>query len=146
MTVETVFELVAVFVALAAAVGYINHRWFKLPHTIGILVIALATSVAILIAEALFPILGFGNLVRSALLNIEFEETLMKGLLSFLLFAGALHVDLESLLERRWLIATLATVGICLSTVLVAFFMFYGLSAMNLNVPWSYCLVLGALI
>ena len=101
---------------------------------------------AILIAEALFPILGFGNLVRSALLNIEFEETLMKGLLSFLLFAGALHVDLESLLERRWLIATLATVGICISTVLVAFFMFYGLSAMNLNVPWSYCLVLGALI
>ena len=146
MTVETVFELVAVFVALAAAFGYINHRWFKLPHTIGILVIALATSVAILIAEALFPILGFGNLVRSALLNIEFEETLMKGLLSFLLFAGALHVDLESLLERRWVIATLATVGICLSTVLVAFFMFYGLSAMNLNVPWSYCLVLGALI
>ena len=60
MTVETVFELVAVFVALAAAFGYINHRWFKLPHTIGILVIALATSVSILIAEALFPILGFG--------------------------------------------------------------------------------------
>ena len=70
----------------------------------------------------------------------------MKGLLSFLLFAGALHVDLETLLSRRWAILTMATVGILLSTAIVAGLAFYGFEALGFEVPFAVCLVFGALI
>ena len=120
MSVASIFNLVALLITLAAVFGYLNHRWFKLPHTIGLVVIALAVSIGILIADVAFPQLGLEDTVRRGLISIDFEDTLMKALLSFLLFAGALHVDLDSLLSRRWAISTLATVGIVLSTTIVA--------------------------
>ena len=146
MTVATIFNVVALLVTLAAVFGYINHRWFRLPHTIGLVVIALAVSVMLLLADAMFPALGLDATVRRTLTDIDFEDTLMKGLLSFLLFAGALHVDLDALMSRRWAISTLATVGIVTSTLIVAFVMFYVFSAFGLDVPLAYCLVFGALI
>ena len=146
MSVATIFNLVALLVTLAAVFGYINHRWLRLPHTIGLVVIALAVSVAILVADALLPTLGLESTVRGLLTDIDFEDTLMKGLLSFLLFAGALHVDLETLLERRWAISLLATVGIMTSTVIVAGTTFYGFRFFGFEVPLIHCLVFGALI
>ena len=85
MTVAGIFNLVALLITLAAIFGYVNHRWLKLPHTIGLVVIALAVSVVILLADASFPGLGLEATVRRALTDIDFEDTLMKGLLSFLL-------------------------------------------------------------
>ena len=146
MTVGSIFNLVALLVTLAAVFGYINHRWLKLPHTIGLVIIALVVSVLMLLADAAFPALGLEATVRQTLTDIDFEETLMKGLLSFLLFAGALHVDLDALLRRRWAISTLATVGIAVSTLIVAFLTFYGFGALGVDVPLAYCLVFGALI
>ena len=146
MTVASIFNLVALLITLAAIFGYLNHRWLRLPHTIGLVVIALAVSVVILLADALFPVLGLESAVRRALTDIDFEDTLMKGFLSFLLFAGALHVDLEALISRRWAISTLATVGIVVSTLIVAGVMFYGFGAFGFDVPFAYCLVFGALI
>ena len=146
MTVGSIFNLVALLVTLAAMFGYINHRWLKLPHTIGLVIIALVVSVLMLLADAAFPALGLEATVRQTLTDIDFEETLMKGLLSFLLFAGALHVDLDALLRRRWAISTLATVGIAVSTLIVAFLTFYGFGALGVDVPLAYCLVFGALI
>ena len=70
----------------------------------------------------------------------------MKGLLSFLLFAGALHVDLDALMSRRWAISTLATLGIVTSTLIIAGLMFYGFDALGFDVSFAYCLVFGALI
>ena len=146
MTVATIFNVVALLVTLAAVFGYINHRWFRLPHTIGLVVIALAVSVMLLLADAMFPALGLEATVRRTLIDIDFEDTLMKGLLSFLLFAGALHVDLDALMSRRWAISTLATVGVVTSTLIVAGLMFYVFSAFGFDVPPAYCLVFGALI
>lgn len=146
MSVASIFNLVALLITLAAVFGYLNHRWFKLPHTIGLVVIALAVSIGILIADVAFPQLGLEDTVRRGLISIDFEDTLMKALLSFLLFAGALHVDLDSLLSRRWAISTLATVGIVLSTTIVAGLMFYGFRLFGFEVPLSVCLVFGALI
>ena len=94
MTFVSIFNLVALLITLAAVFGYVNHRWLRLPHTIGLIVIALAVSVVILLTDALLPLLGLEAAVRRMLTDIDFEDTLMKGLLSFLLFAGALHVDL----------------------------------------------------
>ncbi len=146
MSVATIFNLAALLITLAAVFGYINYRWLRLPHTIGLVVIALAVSIAILITDALLPALGMEAAVRGLLTDIDFEETLMKGLLSFLLFAGALHVDLQALLDRRWAISLLATVGIVTSTVIVAGATFYGFQLFGFDVPLPYCLVFGALI
>ena len=146
MSPASIFNLVALLITLAAAFGYLNHRWLKLPHTIGLVVIALAVSIGILAVDGMFPQLGLEEAVRQALIDVDFEDTLMKGLLSFLLFAGALHVDLETLLSRRWAILTMATVGILLSTAIVAGLTFYGFEALGFEVPFAACLVFGALI
>ncbi len=146
MSPASIFNLVALLITLAAAFGYLNHRWLKLPHTIGLVVIALAVSIGILAVDGMFPQLGLEEAVRQALIDVDFEDTLMKGLLSFLLFAGALHVDLETLLSRRWAILTMATVGILLSTAIVAGLAFYGFEALGFEVPFAVCLVFGALI
>ena len=146
MSVAAVFNLVALLITLASAFGYVNHRWLKLPHTIGLVVIALAVSLVVLMVDAAFPVLGLEAVVRRTLTDIDFEDTLMKGFLSFLLFAGALHVDLDALISRRWAISTLATVGVLISTLIVTFLMFYVFAALGIDVPLAYCLVFGALI
>ena len=146
VSVGSIFNLVALLVTLAAGFGYINHRWLKLPHTIGLVVIALVVSIVILFVDAFFPLLGLEGVVRQNLIDIEFEDTLMKGILSFLLFAGAFHVDLETLVRRCWVISTLATFGIVISTAIIAGVTFYGFRALGFDVPFPYCLVFGALI
>ena len=146
MTVTTIFNLVALLLTLAATFGYINHRWFQLPHTIALVVSALGVSVAILFTDTIVPTLGLEATVRQTLTDIDFGDTLMKGLLSFLLFAGALHVDLDALIKRRWAILTLASVGIVTSTLIVAGLMRYGFAMFGFDISFAYCLVFGALI
>lgn len=146
MTVSSIFNLVALLVTLAAIFGYINRRWLRFPHTIGLLIIALTVSLIVLLVDAVLPQLSLGSSVRATLVEIDFEDALMDGVLSFLLFAGALHVDLESLWNRRWTISLLATAGIVLSTVIVSGLMFVGFRAFGFDVPLPYCLVFGALI
>ena len=111
----------AVIVTLAALFGYINHRWLGFPHAIGIVVIALLASLGAIAIDAIFPTLALQDSVRSILASIDFHDVLMKGMLSFLLFAGALHVNLGDLLSRKWAIGTMATVGVLMSTFMVGF-------------------------
>ena len=146
MRIESVLNLAALLVTLAAAFGYLNHRWLKLPHTIGLVVIALMTSLGALAVDALVPSLGFRAAVRGAVVDIDLHDTLMKGMLSFLLFAGALHVDLDDLLRRRWAIALLATAGTFTSTVMIGGLTYLSWRALGLDVSWLHCLVFGALI
>jgi len=146
MTVSSIFNLIALLVTLAAVFGYINRRWLRFPHTIGLLIIALTVSLIVLLVDAVLPQLSLGSSVRATLVDIDFEDTLMDGVLSFLLFAGALHVDLESLWNRRWTISLLATAGIVLSTAIVSGLMFFGFRLFGFEVPLPYCLVFGALI
>ena len=139
MTIANIFNLVALLVTLATVFGYVNHRWLRLPHTIGLVVIALTVSICLLVVDAIVPALEIETTVRLTLIDIDFEDVLMKGILSFLLFAGALHVDLEALLKHRWAISTLATVGIVISTVVVATLMHFGFSALGLHLPFGQC-------
>ena len=146
MTVTSIFNLVALLVMLAAAFGYANHRWLRLPHTIGLVVIALVVSIVVLITDELIPTLGLATTVRGLLTDVEFEDVLMKALLSFLLFAGALHVDLDALLQRRLVIGVMATLGVITSTVIVAALMYLVFEFFGIPMGFSYCLVFGALI
>jgi len=117
----TLLQIAAALLVLAAAFGTVNYLFLKLPSTIGILVVALAASLVIVIADAVFPALGITDTVRGAVLEIEFSEALLEGMLGLLLFAGALHVKLGDL-RREWLVVLLmATLGIGLSTAIVGF-------------------------
>ena len=141
---STVFDVIALLLGLAALFGYVNLRWFRLPPSIGVVIIALAASLAVLGLDAIMPAWGLGAALRALVAGIDFTETLMHGMLSFLLFAGALHVDLGDLKERRYAIAAMATIGLLLSTLLVGFGMWGVFALLGLGVPLLMCLVFGA--
>ena len=115
----SLFEIAAMMLALSALFGWINHAFLKLPHTIGLLVMALVASFVLLGLELFFPALGLTETVKAAIGQIDFNETVMNGMLAFLLFAGALHVDMAFLKSRRWAIGLMATIGVCISTAIV---------------------------
>ena len=137
---------IATLLCLAAVFGYINHRFLRLPRTIGLVMIAMAASLAALAIDAVVPDWGVGPGLRAALIEIDFTQTLMHGMLGFLLFAGALHVDLGQLTRRGWSIATMATVGLLISTALVGFGIWLAFDLFGIGLPLIYCLLFGALI
>jgi CPA1 family monovalent cation:H+ antiporter len=146
MTNAGLINIATAVVTLAAIFGYINHRWLKLPSTIGLVVIALASSLGVIALDAIVPDLNLRGSARAVFLQIDFHETLMEGLLSFLLFAGALHVNLDDLLARKWAISSLATVGVLISTALNAIGIYFLSALLGLDLPFVWALVFGALI
>ena len=138
------YNTLTLLLVIAAAFGYINHRFLRLPATIGLMVLALVSSlVAIALGRLGVPwVMSASQLVR----NIDFHDVLMDVMLSFLLFAGALHVDVRTLGNERWAVGTMAVVGTLLSTLLVATGVFYLLPLMGFDTPYIYCLLFGALI
>ncbi len=142
----TSFDTAAVLVVLAAVFGYVNHRLFKLPHTIGLTIMGALASLAVVAADVLVPGFGLGAAVRGFLRSIDFHAALMEGMLAFLLFAGALHVDLSMLLRRKWPVLVMATAGVAISTLVVGLG-FKGVAiVLGLEIPFIWCLVFGALI
>lgn len=142
----SLFQIAAILLTLAAVFGYLNHRWLKLPLTIGLVIIALVASMGVILIDILLNTLEYEETVRAVLERVDFDDTLMKGMLSFLLFAGALHVDLDQLLNRKWAILSMATVGVLLSTFMVAGATYLLASLVGVDIPFIWCLVFGALI
>ena len=139
------FEIAVVCLVLTALLAYVNHRFVGLPTTIGVMVVALLLSLGLIALDKL----GFSALhdyEQSLLQSIDFSELLMQGMLSVLLFAGALHIDLSQLRDYRWQVGTLAVVGTALSTVIVGVLTWWLLPLVGLSLPLAYCLVFGALI
>jgi len=137
----TVLDIAAVLVCLAAGFGLINHHLLKLPTTIGLVVIALASSLGLLLVDLALPGLGLGETVRRLIAGIDFYAAVIDGMLGFLLFAGALHVDLESLRSQKWAIGLMASLGVVISTLLIGL----GMAAIA-GLPLLVALVFGALI
>ena len=140
----SIITIASVLITLCAIFSYINHLYFKLPTTIGIMVIALAFSLGLFGLH--FVGLSIEQQVSSFLKNINFTETLMHGMLSFLLFAGALHVHLDRLAEHKWIIGILAICGTIFSTVVVGFSAYYIFALLGFPIPFIYALIFGALI
>jgi len=139
------FEIAVVCLVLTALLAYVNHRFIGLPTTIGVMAVALLLSLGLIVLDRL----GFGALraYETAMLrSIDFSDLLMEGMLSLLLFAGALHIDLSELRAYRWQVGLLAVVGTALSTAIVGFGLYWLLPAVGLSLPLAYCLVFGALI
>ena len=142
----SVFEIGAFLVGLSAIFGYLNHRYLRLPHTIGLVMIALAASLVIILIEVLNPASRVMEIITGVLTQIDFHETVMHGMLSFLLFAGALHVDFTVFRSRARAIALMATLGILISTFLIGWMTWLMLNAFGIEMPFIWALVFGALI
>lgn len=140
----SLFDLIAVLVSLAAVFSYLNHRFLGLPTTIGLMLISLLMSVCLVVAGNWVP--NAHHQAGELLQRVDFDATLLHGLLGFLLFAGALHVNLNDLAKQRWLIGTLATGGVLVSTFVVGYLTWWMLSWLDLELPLIYCLLFGALI
>jgi len=137
-------DLAAILLVLAAVFGYLNLKFLKLPTTIGIMLIGLLSSVVLLVARDALPLVpeAADRFVES----IDFNKTLMEGMLSFLLFAGALHVNLGNLLDQKRLIAIMASFGVVFSTFVIGGATWLLFPLFGFEVPFLWCLVFGALI
>jgi CPA1 family monovalent cation:H+ antiporter len=140
----TVFEIIATLLVLAALFSYVNYRWLRLPTTIGLMLLALAMSLLLIALGQLRP--EIRSVAEGMLSTVDFDKTLLHGMLGFLLFAGALHVDLDDLRRHRLVIGILATVSVVASTVIVGGLTYVLLSLLGLNLSMVHCLLFGALI
>jgi len=138
------FFIITVLVFLSAIFGYINVRFLKLPNSIGLMLIT------ILFTLGVFALSYFDSTLLDAeryiITHIDFKTVLLDIMLSFLLFAGALHTNFQQLRVQRWPVLIFATFGVVLSTFLVGIAMYYVLQIVGLNVEFIYCLLFGALI
>ncbi len=138
-------DLAALLLTLAAIFSYINFRFLKLPTTIGIMLIAMLISISLVVlGHCGFE--GIQNKATVVLEGIDFNKALMHGMLSFLLFSGALHVNLEDLGQHKWIISILATVGVVMSTFIVGSIAWVVFLLIGLKLPFIYCLLFGSLI
>jgi len=140
----SLFEIAAILLTLAALFSYFNERYVGMPTTIGLMFISLVISLG-LIAIANVG-LDVESRAESVLAQIDFSELLLHGMLGFLLFAGALHVNLGDLLQQKWVISSLATAGLLISTLIVASLTWILLRSLGLDLPFIYCLLFGSLI
>ncbi|WP_280568833.1 sodium:proton antiporter [Chromohalobacter sp. 296-RDG] len=138
-------EIAAVFITVTALFAWFNYRFIKLPATIGVMCISLLASV-LLITSSYFGFDAITDWAEAWLGQINFNALLMDGMLSCLLFAGALHVDVHKLKRYRYSIGFLATIGVVISTVAIGSAAWWLFATFHVGVPYLYCLVFGALI
>lgn len=139
-------DALAILLCLAAGFGVLNHHFVKLPFTIGLLLAGLLGSIGVLMLDQLVPSLDLARTVRGAVLQVDFAESVLSGMLSLLLFAGALHTDFGPLRQKLTPILALATIGTLLSTALLAVGSWLVFRACGVAIDFAWCCVFGALI
>ena len=140
----TIFQIVAIILTFAAIGGYVNYKLFRLPSTIGHMAFALLFSMFVLaIGKAgLFDV----DLLRDMIAQIDFSDLVLHVMLSFLLFAGALHINLNDLKTVRLPVTVLATVGVMLATLIIGTLTWWLAGVIGVPMPYLYALLFGALI
>lgn len=140
-----ILNTIAILLTLSAVFSYINYRFIRLPTTIGIMLISLLLSLLLLVSGELGLFDVFQE-VSILIKGIDFHTALINGMLSFLLFAGALHINLNDLSKQKWVILVLATFGVVSSTFIIGGMSWIILNALELHISFIYCLLFGALI
>ena len=138
------YNALALLLTTAAVFAYLNHRFLRMPPAIGLMVLGLAASLALVgLARVEFgPVMHLARVVQ----KLDFSALVLQVMLGFLLFAGALHVDARRLGEVRWPVGMLALLGTPISTAVVGGAMYLLLPLFGLPTPFIYCLLFGALI
>ena len=139
-------EFPALILVCVSIFGFLNHRYLKLPLTVGLVIIALFTGLAVMFLDVILPSLGVSQTLKNWLDQIDFNRTLMNGMLSFLLFAGALHVDLNSLMKAKIHVSVLATAGVMISTLINGTCFYYFAQLFGFNIEYLYCLIFGVIV
>jgi CPA1 family monovalent cation:H+ antiporter len=139
-----IYHIIAILIFLTSVFAYVNERWIKWPPTIGIMVLSLFSSLVIVIFGKLVPDLAVG--VLKILAQIDFEQVLMKIMLSFLLFAGAIQIDARKMRKVLWPVLTLSTAGVLISTIVISILSYYTFLWLGIPIAYTYCLLFGALI
>ncbi len=140
------FDAAAILIVLAASLGYLNHRFLKLPPSVGLTMMGALASLIVVGLDRVLPGSTVGHDVVGFIAGIDFHTTLMDGMLSFLLFAGALHVDWIEMQRGRWPILVLSTIGVLISTALIGAGFYMLCLMLGLGIPFIWCFVFGALI
>lgn len=138
------FESFSIVFTLSALFSYINFKWLKLPSTIGLLILSLLLVIPITLSKAIFP--DFYIFFCNIILDADFKTLLLDGILSFMLFAGALHVNLVALAHEKKSILLFATLSVLISTFLVGSLVYGVSNLMGLNLPFIHALLFGSLI
>ncbi len=142
----SIFELASLLLVATALFGWLNQRFVRLPQTIGLLIMGLAASLLLVGLELAFPGEDLHETLEGVLRQVDFSATLLDGMLAFLLFAGALHVDLAALRDRAWVVGGMATVGVVVSTLLIGGGFWLAASLLGSPVSPAWAFVFGALI
>lgn len=139
-------DLISVLLVLTATFAWINHRYIGLPHGIGLLVMGLGASLVLIALELALPDVSLFHDLTKFGRQIDFQRTVLNGMLAFLLFAGALNINFAVLRNRAWAITSMATVGVLISTAIIGTGFWLASSAFGFPVPLAWALVLGAII
>jgi CPA1 family monovalent cation:H+ antiporter len=142
----TPLGFLAILLTLSAVFGVINHRTLRLPNTVGVLLISLLVSLVMLAADPFIPGYDLRALFGSLLGAVNLPHALLDGVLSFLLFAGALQVDLSQLWARRLAVAALVVVGTLLAVALFGGAMWLVFPLLGQTLSFAWCIVLGAIL
>ena len=138
------FESFSIVFTISALFSFINYKWLKLPTTIGLMILSFILIIPITLSKTIFP--EFYRFFCDIIVNADFKTLLLNGILSFLLFAGALHVNLAALKKEKKSIFLFATLGVLISTFLVGGLTFFGAQLIGLELPFLHALLFGALI
>ncbi|MDR3512486.1 MAG: sodium:proton antiporter [Caulobacteraceae bacterium] len=142
----SLFDLAAVFLTLIAAIGWLNLRLFRLPSAVAMLVIGLVATLSLVGLDRLVPALGVGRLVGDVVRQVDFSAAVLRFMLCYLLFAGAMHVDLDALKQRAWTAAFLATAGVIISAVVVGGGFWLAARLVGVSLSFAWAVVFGVLI
>ncbi|MEX0290715.1 MAG: cation:proton antiporter [Flavobacteriaceae bacterium] len=134
----------SIIFGIAALFSFINYKWLKLPATIGLMILSLGTVLLIILSKGIFP--GFYLFFCDVVVNADFRSLLLDGILSFLLFAGALHVNIEDLKQEKWSVLLFATLGVLISSFIVGVLTFGVARMLSLDLSLVHALLFGALI
>lgn len=140
----TIFQSVAVILAFSAVASYLNHKFIRLPATMGLMAAGIIFS-AFLIAFGKVGVIDTQHAI-DFIASIDFADVLLHGMLAFLLFAGALHVNLSDLKSQRMPVIVLSTVGVLISTSITGTLFWSAAKALGIEISYIYALVFGALI
>ncbi|TWR30964.1 sodium:proton antiporter [Mucilaginibacter pallidiroseus] len=139
-----VFAIATSLFAVSSIFSFINARFIKLPGVIGVMVLAMLTALITLFAGKTMP--GFSAFIISLSGSIDFSKALLDVMLGFLLFASALHFDINKLKEGIRGVLIISTIGVLLSTLIFAGVLYYVTNWLHIDLPVIYCLLFGALI
>src|SRR5271167_397392 len=142
----SLFDLAALFLCLSAIIGWLNLRLLRLPTGVAMLLVGLTGTLTLVGLGRLAPALGIGRAVSQTIGQVDFSTTVLRFMLAYLLFAGAMHVDFEALKQRGWTAAVLATFGVVISAAVIGGGFWLAARWVGVPLSFAWAMVFGILI